>query len=84
VNARLEAAVQSAAQLPDELQAEIAARIEEEMDDLAWKAQLNDPRSQAVLDQLEAQLDADIAAGAVYHWPEDQADDDQDSARSRQ
>lgn len=84
MNARLEAAVHSAARLPDELQVEIAALIEEEMDNLAWKAQLNDPRSQAVLDKLEAQLDADIAASAVYDWPDDQADDDQDSTRPRE
>ena len=61
MNARLRAAVTAAEQLPDEIQAEIAEVIEEEIAELAWKASLNDPRSQAVLDELEAQLDAEIA-----------------------
>jgi uncharacterized protein YdeI (YjbR/CyaY-like superfamily) len=75
VNARLRAAVTAAEQLPDEIQAEIAEVIEEEIADLAWKASLNDPRSQAVLDELEAELDAEIAAGEVYdNWEEDDED----------
>jgi hypothetical protein len=72
MNARLRAAVAAAEQLPDEAQAEIAAVIEEELAELAWKQSLNDPRSQAVLDQLEAQLDQEIAAGEVYDWPDDE------------
>jgi hypothetical protein len=65
MNARLRAAIVAAEQLPDEAQSEIAAVIEEEIADLAWKLSLNDPRSQTVLDQLEAQLEEEIAAGAA-------------------
>ena len=71
MNARLQAAVAAAEQLPDEAQAEIAALIEVEIADVAWKRALNDPRSQTVMDQMEAQLDAEIAAGEVYDWPDD-------------
>ena len=63
MNARLQAAVAAAEQLSDDAQAEIAAIMEQEIADLAWEQSLNDPRSQAVLDQLEAQLDEEIAAG---------------------
>lgn len=75
MNARLRAAITAAEQLSDEIQAEIAEVIEDEIAELAWKASLNDPRSQAVLDELEAQLDAEIAAGEVYDdWEEDNED----------
>ncbi len=78
MNARLRAAIDAAELLPDEVQAEIAEVIEEEIADLAWKASMHDPRSQAVLNELEAQLDAEIAAGEVYDdWDED--DEDQSS-----
>jgi hypothetical protein len=67
MNARLQAIVAAAEQLPDETQAEIAAIVEEEIADLlAWNRSFSDPRSQAVLDRLEAQLDAEIAAGEAY------------------
>ena len=71
MNARLRAAVEAAEKLPDEIQAEIAARIEEQLADVEWKKSFDDPRSQSVLDQLEAQLDIEIAAGEVYDWAED-------------
>ena len=72
MNARLQAAVAAAEQLSDDAQAEIAAIMEQEIADLAWKQSLNDPRSQAVLDQLEAQLDEEIIAGEIYDWPTDE------------
>jgi len=65
MNARLQAAIAAAEQLPDETQAAIAAVIEEELADVAWKRSLNEPRSQSVLDQLEAQLDDEIVAGEI-------------------
>jgi len=71
MNARLRAAVDAAEQLPDEAQAALAALIEEEITDVAWKRSFSDPRSQTVLDKLEAQLDEEIAAGNVYDWPAD-------------
>ncbi len=69
MNARLQAAVAAAEQLPDEAQAEIAVLIEAQIAEAAWDGSLNDPRSQAVLDQMEAQLDQEIAAGEIYDWP---------------
>jgi hypothetical protein len=65
MNARLQAAVAAAEQLPDEAQAEIDALIEDQIADAAWKQLLEDPRSQTVLDQMEAQLEAEIAAGEI-------------------
>jgi hypothetical protein len=71
MNKRLIAAVAAAEQLSDEAQAELAAVMEAEMAELAWKQSFNDPRSQTVLDQLEAQLDEEIASGDVYDWPDE-------------
>jgi hypothetical protein len=73
MNDRLRAALAVVEQLSDGDQALIAAIIDEEIADLlAWKQSFSDPRSQAALDQLEAQLDAQIAAGDVYDWPDSQ------------
>ncbi len=70
INARLRVAIDAAKQLSEKDQIELAEYIEAEIAELAWKASLNDPRSQTVLDQLEAQLDEEIATGEVSDWPE--------------
>jgi len=52
LNERLKAALDSAAQLPPEVQEKVAAQIESAVRNALWDAQLNDPQYDDVIREL--------------------------------
>ena len=52
LNERLKAALDSAAQLPPEVQDKVAAQIESAVRNALWDAQLNDPQYDDVIREL--------------------------------
>ncbi len=54
LNERLKAALESASQLPPEVQEKVAAQIESAVRNALWDAQLNDPQYDDVIRELIA------------------------------
>ncbi len=60
---QLRHAVEQIEQLPEEAQNEIAAKLLVLMDDQRWEELLDHPKTEALLDILSAEGDAEDAAG---------------------
>ncbi|HEX6796116.1 MAG TPA: hypothetical protein VF116_00230 [Ktedonobacterales bacterium] len=58
ITERLQAAIESAAQLPAEAQDKVASQLESAVRNALWDAELNDPQFDQVLDELIARAEA--------------------------
>ena len=66
MNARFRAVVAAAEQLPNEIQSELAAVLEAEMQ---WEPTLADPANTEALAAWINEVDQEIDAGEVCDWP---------------
>lgn len=62
ITERLQAAIESAAQLPAEAQDKVASQLESAVRNALWDAELNDPQFDQVLDELIARRGARATA----------------------
>ena len=81
ISERLKAALDSASQLPPELQDKVAAQIESAVRNALWDAQLNDPQYDDVIRELiaAAEREEPLPFPKPQGWSDaDDADDEDD------